>query len=132
LTEERRKLRELEQEYRDLALSARAQTSQQQQAKANDNVQQDVSAMQRLAKCRTSLEESTETVRDLREEKKSLDSQVTRLQKELREAIADADEQERMAADCEKSKLSAKSSSHRSDSDGVPPPRPPPPPSEVD
>jgi hypothetical protein len=101
LTEERKKFRELEQDYRDLALSSRAQTKPAQQMNTGESTG-DVSAMQRLSKCRTAVDESTQTIKELREHNKNLDAQVTRLQKELREAILDADEQERLATDCER------------------------------
>lgn len=132
LTEERRKYRELEQDYRDLALSARAQQAQKPIHAQQGGEGTDVSAMQRLAKCRSAVEESTQTIKDLREHNKNLDGQVTRLQKELREAISDADEQERIAADCEKKLRSSSSSSSASakNSHAVPPPKPPPPPDD--
>jgi len=130
LTEERRKYRELEQDYRDLALSARAQQAQKPVAQPQGDGT-DVSAMQRLAKCRSAVEESTQTIKDLREHNKNLDVQVTRLQKELREAISDADEQERIAAECEK-KLRSTGSKPASSGSAHPvpplkPPLPPPP-----
>ena len=48
------------------------------------------------------MEESTETIKELRDHGKALETQVTRLQKEMREAVADADDQERLKDDCER------------------------------
>lgn len=115
LVEEKRKARELEREYRDLALSSRS--SQNQIAKVQPIQQmEDISAIQRLSKCRQAVEESTETIRELRDHSKALDIQVTRLQKELREAVADADEQESLKDECERKLKSSKGGSK------VPPP----------
>jgi hypothetical protein len=122
LTEEKKKFRELEREYRDLALSSRAAVHQPATKQLPQQGVEDVSTLQRLAKCRQAVEESTQTIKDLRDHSKSLDSQVTRLQKELREAVDDADEQEKFAMECDK-KLK------RLGSSSVYPKKEPPPPS---
>lgn len=96
----RLKNRELESDYRELSLSARAQAVPVQAH--SKPVMEDVSAVQRLAKCRSNLEESAGLIKELRDGNKQVNTQVTRLQKELREAISDADEQEAMALACQK------------------------------
>ena len=119
LSELRLKHRELESDYRELILSTRAQ----QLAKPTLIPQEDVSAVQRLAKCRTAVDESTQTIRDLREHTKNLENQVTRLQKDLREAISDADQQESIALECEKKrKLQQQQQRSYQDSQLPPPP----------
>ncbi|KAH9247339.1 hypothetical protein BASA81_015056 [Batrachochytrium salamandrivorans] len=96
----RLKNRELESDYRELSLSARAQAVPVQSH--TKPVMEDVSAVQRLAKCRSNLEESAGLIKELRDGNKQVNAQVTRLQKELREAISDADEQEAIALACQK------------------------------
>jgi septal ring factor EnvC (AmiA/AmiB activator) len=100
----RRKHRTLEDDFRDLAISSRSQPVKimQPQAVDNSNQQQDVSAMQRLAKCRASVEASTEAIRELREHNSDLNKQVTRLQREVKDAIKDAEESERLLQICQR------------------------------
>jgi hypothetical protein len=67
LLDVRRKHRALEDDYRELAMTARSQQAQQSAPRVVTDPPQDISAMQRLAKCRASVEASTEAIRELRE-----------------------------------------------------------------
>lgn len=107
LLEVNRKHRDLEAEFRDLALTARAQSMQQQQQQQQNALnngeggnQADVSTLARLAKCRSSVEASTETIKELRRLNEDMHTQVERLQKELKEAVADVDATERELNAC--------------------------------
>jgi len=97
----RRKHRLLEDDFRDLAISSRNQQQQQVLVKQQIEPTQDVSTMQRLAKCRSSVEASTEAIRELREHNADLNKQVTRLQREVKDAVKDADESQRLLDNCE-------------------------------
>lgn len=88
--------RALEADFRDLALRARASQAQIKPAREVN----DVSTLQRLAKCRLELEDGVKTSRECEERSGGLEAQVGRLQKELKEAIAEADEQERLVKAC--------------------------------
>ena len=124
LLELNRKHRDLESEFRDLALQARAY--QQQPAQPAQEAQ-DVSTLQRLAKCRSSVEASTETIKELRRLNEDMHAQVERVQKELKEAVQDVDDTERDLNACN-ARLAAAEGQLRQPQvrDDLPPPPPPP------
>ena len=102
LSELKRKHRSLEDDFRDLAIASRSGNAATQAATTPQSREQDVSALQRLAKCRASVEASTEAIRELREHNADLNKQVTRLQREVKDAVKDVDDCERSLGDCKR------------------------------
>jgi len=103
LVDVRRKHRVLEDDFRELAIasrSAHANQQQQQQQQQAPPPKEDMSALQRLGKCRASVEASTEAIKELREHNTDLNKQMTRLQREVKDAVKDADDSERALAEC--------------------------------
>jgi len=102
LVDVRRKHRVLEDDFRELAIASRSAHANQQATSPPPPPppKEDMSALQRLGKCRASVEASTEAIKELREHNADLNKQVTRLQREVKDAVKDADDSERALAEC--------------------------------
>lgn len=97
LSDLKTRYREMENEYRDLVMKTRNAPTKP----ATVNVG-DVSALQRLTRCKQQSTDQAKTITELTDLNSNLEGQVSRMQKELREAVADADLQENLVAECEK------------------------------